>query len=128
MVLLWRLETAMRAASCDTRERRERGMHDVSDTRGSEHRGKKLFRGETSAPPRKKGKNSVPVTSARVWQARVRARRAHLRVVRVLGRHGRGGLGRELIELAGGDTLVHANRHLLGHQHLRDNMGFEAGK
>jgi hypothetical protein len=35
----------------------------------------------------------------------------------VLGGHGRGRLGGELVELAGGDALVHAHRHLLGYQH-----------
>ena len=45
---------------------------------------------------------------------------SHLSVVGVLGGHGRGRLGGELIELGGGDALVDANRNLLRDENLRD--------
>ena len=41
------------------------------------------------------------------------------------GRHRRGGFCGQLIELRGGDSLVHASGYLLSHEHLRSgtNLG-----
>ena len=50
-------------------------------------------------------------------EASVRAS-THHRVVRVVGSHRRRRLRGKLVQLAGGDALVHAGRHLLRHQHL----------
>ena len=88
MVFLCRFDTAILAASFTNHEQRKGGNRPhVRTNHDSQEKGK----------PR----NRVP----------------HRGIVRVGGGHGRGGLGCELVELAGGDALVDPRADLLRDEH-----------
>ena len=88
MVFLCRFDTAILAASFTNHEQRKGGNRPhVRTNHDSQEKGK----------PR----NRVP----------------HRGIVRVGGGHGRGGLGCELVELAGGDALVDPQADLLRDEH-----------
>jgi hypothetical protein len=70
-------------------------------------------------------KTAAPARGWRPEQAKLRfscgaqkAEETHHRVVRVQARHARRRLGSQLVQLRGGDALVHASCHLLGNHNL----------
>ena len=122
LVSLCRLETAMRAASCEGGRRVERQRA----VRGSGRR-LKARRHATWLLREKSVAMGAPGKRSRGAARGVRGAHTHLRVVRMLRGHGRGGLRGELVELPRGDALVHAHGHLLGDEHAVRRSSGRAG-
>ena len=122
LVFLCRLETAMRAASCEGGRRVERQRA----VRGSGRR-LKARRHATWLLREKSVAMGAPGKRSRGAARGVRGAHTHLRVVRMLRGHGRGGLRGELVELPRGDALVHAHGHLLGDEHAVRRSSGRAG-